>query len=107
MGAVNERTVRRPNAPAPVDLAGPRPLVLGTHRCGDKRISRVLRPDGSMFTVTVPSRGMEDRPGGDDTTGRSRRRWISGGRSEPSVDGLDRLASAVGIPWARAWPSGA
>jgi hypothetical protein len=94
---VNEHTVSSPDTRFASTAPGPGPVVLGSHRCGGSRISRVLRPDGSMFTVTVP--------GGDGSVRCSRSRpWISddSGRSELTGDGLAALASAAMGPWVSA-----
>ncbi len=100
MGTVNERTVWSPEALPTVTAPGSRPVVLGSHRCGGSRISRVLRADGSTFTVTVPGGGAER---GALHCSRSRP-WIGSdsGCSELTGEGLAALASAVVGPWTTA-----
>jgi hypothetical protein len=71
-------------------------VILTSRGRRGERISRVLRPDGSIFTVTVPRLGMDERIGhrGPEDP------WIShgAGRPEPTRAGLLRLAAAVGLP---------
>lgn len=70
-----------------------RPTVLSSQWLRGFRISRVRRPDGSSFTVTVPSWGMAD--GAEHLA--PRHRWIrdDGGRREPSSASVLRLAAAI------------
>ncbi len=94
MGLVNERTLLT-TAPLPPggDL---RPVVLSTGWHQGVRVSRVRRPDGSVFTVSVPRLGMDDHT----EHPAARRRWISAdsGRPRLSTDGFVRLALAAGLP---------
>jgi hypothetical protein len=72
-----------------------RPVVLSSAWHQGDRVSKVLRPDGSVFTVTVPRLAMDDR------TAHlvAGRRWISddGGGPRLSGSGLVRLATAAGV----------
>ena len=71
----------------------PRPTILSSEWLRGFRISQVLRPDGSSFTVTVPSLGVAD---GTEHLA-PRHRWITddSGRREPPYCGLVRLAAAL------------
>jgi len=72
MGAVTERAptrspgpTRRCGATGPPPAAGrchdvARPVVLASEWHGGARVSRVRRPDGSVFTVTVPGLAVYD-----------------------------------------------
>jgi hypothetical protein len=80
---------------APTSSPASRPVILtGGGRRG-ARISRVKRPDGSAFTVTVPRHGVDEGTA-NSTPGRP---WISDdtGRPELSASGFLRLAAAAGI----------
>lgn len=70
-----------------------RPTILSSGWLRGFRVSRVRRPDGSSFTVTVPSMGVAD---GTEHLA-PRHRWIcdEGGRREPSSASLLRLATAI------------
>jgi hypothetical protein len=104
MGTVNERTLLKAEvsptaavAPCAVSPAPElRPVVLSSEWHRGDRVSRVLRADGSIFTVTVP------RPGVDECTQHLARQqeWISddSGRSELSIPGFLRLAAVAGVP---------
>jgi hypothetical protein len=96
MGTVDEPTPFSHRGPA-VTTTGLRPVVLSSEWHRGERTSRVLRPDGSTFTVTVPRLGMDERieclvP---------QHPWISDdtGRPDLSTTGFVRLASVAGVAW--------
>jgi hypothetical protein len=111
MGIVNERALvgsaGRPHGPVSRDPTpgpattrrrhgGPGPLVLSSEWHGGTRVSKVLRTDGSMFTVTVPSLGVYDHT----EHLAPRQPWITddSGRPELSTVAALRLAAAVAGP---------
>ncbi len=87
MGVVNDLSAGRRRSE-------PRPTILSGEWLRGFRISRVHRPDGSSFTVTVPSLGVAD---GTEHLA-PRHRWIGedSGRREPSSASVLRLAAALG-----------
>ncbi len=96
----------RPNLPAADPDGGApvrslrstaRPTVAWTECLGGVRVSTVVRPDGSAFTVRVPIDRVDEEP--DARGGRAgfERSWIvdHGPPRPPSNTSLFRLASAV------------
>ncbi|MGP0110740.1 MAG: hypothetical protein ACLPR9_18110 [Acidimicrobiales bacterium] len=72
-----------------------RATVLRCEQVGGRRISTLLRPDGTTFTVTVPAGGMDAyEVAGDTGTGAA---WIidDGAEREPSAASLHQLALSV------------
>jgi hypothetical protein len=96
-----EDVIERPSDRDPTTdgPGGDRPTVHCTGWLRGFRISRVLRPDGSSFTVTVPALGVAE---GTEHLA-PHHRWITedGGRRPPSHAALLRLAAALrggGVP---------
>jgi hypothetical protein len=92
---VDERTLADADPAPPATRTDARPVVL---TCGwryGERISRVLRPDGTAFTVTVPRLGLSEH----NQLTAAVRPWISEdtGRSELSDRGALSLAAAAGL----------
>ena len=72
-----------------------RATVLRCEQVGGRRISILLRPDGTTFTVTVPAGGMDAcEVAGDTGPGAA---WIidDGAEREPSAASLHQLALSV------------
>lgn len=104
MGTVIERALvspagptRRPALPDPPPgdrhADGPRPLILDSRWHAGARVTRVLRPDGTIFTVTVPSLGVYEHT----EHLAPRHPWITDERGAPELStvGALRLAAAV------------
>ncbi len=74
----------------------PRPVVITGEWIRGFRVSKVVRPDGSSFTVSVPSLGVDD---GTEHLA-PRHRWIrmDGGQRDPSCTSVLRLVAALSRP---------
>ena len=90
-GGASTRATRESGAPG----SHSRATVLSCEQVGGRRISTLLRPDGTTFTVTVPAGGIDTcEAAGDTGTGGA---WIAedGAPRQPSAASLLRLADSL------------